>query len=242
MSSRSLKCKDDWRAVAKISMPETKLANFRQIKKKVVSRVFWEVYVLRFRPPHHYESAAVSLISICVQTLQPVFTSKREKKLSSATMFFFGFFFSLTGAGDDMSMHVTVGRFWETGASTWHQNVLLNICCFVPDGEMSRKWPLFYFFFLKEKPFESLATADLFSLLPSFAPFFHSCFPYSSPHFRLISAVNIQEARCSDQGARGRRKMKGISETNYSASLTQNVPPAFLYCLDQYYHGDGWFP
>lgn len=141
-----------------------------------------------------------------------------------------------------MSMHVTEGPFRETGAATWHQNVLLNICCFVPDGEMSRKWPLFYLFiyifFWKEKPFESLATANLFSLLPSFAPFFHSCFPYSSPNFRLISAVNIHGARCSDRGAGGRCNMKGFSETNYSASLTQNVPPAFLHCLDQFYHGE----
>lgn len=87
---------------------------------------------------------------------------------------------------------------------------------------------LFISFFFKEKPFECLATADLFSLLPSFVPFFHSCFPYPSPDFRLISAVNIHEARCSDQGASGRRNMKGFSETNYSASLTQNVPSAFF--------------
>lgn len=130
-----------------------------------------------------------------------------------------------------MSMHVTEGPFWETGAATRHQNVLLNICCFVPDGEMSRKWPLSYLFifFLKEKPFGSLTTANLFSLLPSFAPFFHSCFPYPSPHFGLMSAVNIHEARCSDGGGGGgRRNMKGFSETNYSASLTQNVSPAFF--------------
>lgn len=101
--------------------------------------------------------------------LQPIFTSKREKNSAAPPWFCLAFF--CHWQGDDMSMHVTEGPFWETGAATWHQNVLLNICCFVPDGEMSRKWPLFYlfiYFFWREKPFESLATANLFFFAPIF--------------------------------------------------------------------------
>lgn len=235
MSSRSLKCKDDWRAVAKISMPETQLANFRQIKKKKKSCVFWQVYVLRFWPPHHYENAAVSLISICVQTLQPIFTSNREKKLSSATMFLFGFFFSLTSRRwhvDACHRGTVLGNrsIYMTSKRTFEH---LLFCA--RWGE-EQKVASFLFLFFEGKTF--WIPRNLFSLLRSFAPFSHSRFPYSSPNFRLISAVNIHEACCGDQGAGGRRNMKGFLETNYSASLTQNVPPAFLYCWDQFYHGE----
>lgn len=214
----------------KLARQRRSLLTFVKSKKKKTSRVFWQVYVLLFWPPHHYESAAVSLISICVQTLQPVFTSKREKKISSATMFLFGFFF-FHWQEQEMTCRCMSPRDRSGKPEHLHdiKTYFWTFAVLCPMGRWAESGLFFiYFFFFKEKPFECLATADLFSLLPSFVPFFHSCFPYPSPDFRLISAVNIHEARCSDQGASGRRNMKGFSETNYSASLTQNVPSAFF--------------
>lgn len=79
------------------------------------------------------------------------------------------------------------------------------------------------FFKGKKKPFESLTSTNLFSFLPSFAPFFHSCFPYSSPNLRLISAINIHEVRCNDQSTSWWCNMKGFWRPVTVTSLRQDV-------------------
>lgn len=179
MSSRSLKCKDDWRAVAKISLPETQLANFRQIKKKKELCFLTSLRAPVLATASLRKRRRVINFHLRANTSAHIYIKKR-KKLSSATCFCLAFFFFHWQAGDDMSMHVTEGPFWETGASKWHQNVLLNICYFVSDGEMSRKWPLFYFFFWRKN-----------LLIPSRPPMFFLCSHLLHPSLILVFHIQV---------------------------------------------------
>lgn len=163
----------------------------------------------------------MSLISINFRHHSPYL---HPKKAPAAPPFFVVVFFFLT----DKS------RRWHVDASHWGtvpENRSIYITSNRPFEHLlfcaGRGGAESGLLFLKEKKnlLNPSRPPTFFSFLTSFAPFFHSCFPYSSPNFRLISEINIHEADCNDQSTSWWGNMKGFWRPVTVTSSRQNVLP-----------------
>lgn len=138
--------------------------------------------MLWFWSPHHYESAAVSLIPICVQTLQRVFTSKREKKTQQRHhVFVWRFFFT------DKSRRWHVGA-CHRGTVLGNQSIYMTskrtfehllFCARWGDRQKVASF-LFTFIFLKEN-----------LLNPPWPPTFFLCSHLLHPSFILVFHIRV---------------------------------------------------